>query len=240
MAGAQTLRLTRQRPSDSHSGRPGSEQLPLRLEGELVALEPLEQRHAQELFDASRDPRVWRWYFGEVPAREQFDHWLEQALENAAVGDDVPLTTLDRATGRVIGTTCYTALRPEHRSLEIGGTWLNPSAWRTGANIEAKLLMLEHAFERLHCQRVEFKADARNHRSRAALAAFPAQFEGILRHHMLVPYDDGTRDSAYYSIIAPEWPTVKANLTRRLTAKQPSTGAAQSISMRRSSPGGTR
>jgi RimJ/RimL family protein N-acetyltransferase len=227
-------------PSDSHSQRPGWERLAQRLEGDLVVLEPLEQRHAQELFDASRDPRVWRWYLGEVPEREQFDHWLEQALVKAAAGHEVPLATLGRATGRVIGTTRYTALRPEHRSLEIGGTWLNPSTWRTGANIEAKLLMLAHVFERLHCQRIEFKADARNQRSRAALAALPAQFEGILRRHMLVPYDDGIRDSAYYSITAPEWPGVRANLTRRLAARQPSTGAAQSISIRRSSPGGSR
>ncbi len=211
-------------PSERHSQRPGWEQLSQRLEGELVALEPLERRHAQELFDASRDPRVWRWYLGAVPDREQFDSWLEQALENAAAGQEVPLATLDRATGRVIGTTRYTALRPEHRSLEIGGTWLHPSAWRTGANIEAKLLMLEHLIERLGCRRVEFKADARNQRSRAALAALPAQFEGVLRHHMLVPYDDGIRDSAYYSIISEDWPSVRANLTRRLQSRSQSIG----------------
>lgn len=121
----------------------------------------------------------------------------------------------------MIGTTRYAALRPEHRSLEIGGTWLNPSTWRTGANIEAKLLMLEHLFERLHCPLDEFKADARNQRSPAALAALPAQCEGILRHHMLVPYDDGIRDSAHYSIIAPEWPAARANRTRRLAGRQP-------------------
>lgn len=214
------------------------DQLTHRLEGELVGLEPLEQRHAHELFDASRDPRIWRWYLGEVPGRQRFDRWLAQALDAAAAGHEVPFATLDRATGHVIGTTRYTALRPEHRSLEIGGTWLKPTAWRTGANIEAKLLMLEHAFERLHCRRAEFKADARNQRSRAALAALPAQFEGILRHHMTVPYGNGIRDSAYYSITAPEWPAVRANLRRRLAARQPSTGAAQSISIRHSSPAG--
>lgn len=181
-----------------------------------MVLEPLEEWHAQGLFDASRDPRVWRWYLGEVPGRGRFDRWLEQALEAAAAGHEVPFATLERATGRVIGTTRYTELRREHRSLEIGGTWLNPSAWRTGANIEAKLLMLAHSFQRLRCQRVEFKADARNERSRAALAALPAQFEGILRHHMIVPYDDGIRDSVYYSITSLEWPAVQANLTRRL------------------------
>ena len=92
-----------------------------------------------------------------------------------------------------------------------------PSTWQTGANVEAKLLMLEHAFERLDCLRVEFKTDARNERSRAALAALPAQFEGVFRRHMVVPY--GLRDSAYYSVIADDWPRVRDNLRRRLAAK---------------------
>jgi len=99
--------------------------------------------------------------------------------------------------------------------VEIGWTWLNPSAWRSGANVEAKLLMMRHAFETLGCVRVEFKTDARNERSRAALAALPARFEGILRNHMIVP-DVGRRDSAYYSVIDSEWPEVRANLERRL------------------------
>ncbi len=99
--------------------------------------------------------------------------------------------------------------------VEIGWTWLHPRAWRTGANVEAKLLMMRHAFETLGCVRVEFKTDARNERSRAALAALPARFEGILRNHMIVP-DVGQRDSAYYSVIPSEWPAVRSNLERRL------------------------
>lgn len=93
--------------------------------------------------------------------------------------------------------------------------WLNPEAWRTGINVEAKLLMLGHAFETLECVRVELKTDARNERSRAAMAALPAQFEGVLRKHMIVP-DVGVRDSAYFSVIDEEWPEVRANLERRL------------------------
>ncbi len=187
-----------------------------RLEGRLVVLEPLEQRHEPDLFRASRDPEVWRWYLGSVPGRERLGDWLGQARDAADERREVPFATIERASGRAIGTTRYMALRPDHRGLEIGGTWLAPPAWRTGANIEAKLLMLEHAFERLGCVRVEFKADARNERSRAALAALPARFEGTFRHHMIVPYGDGLRDSSYYSIIANEWPAVRANLTRRL------------------------
>src|SRR4030081_410774 len=116
-----------------------------------------------------------------------------------------------------IGSTRYLNVREAHGGLEIGWTWLSPAMWRTGANVEAKLLMLGHAFERLRCRRVEFKTDARNERSRAALAALPAKFEGIMRKHMLMP-GVGVRDSAYYSVIEEEWPQVRANLERRLAA----------------------
>jgi RimJ/RimL family protein N-acetyltransferase len=115
----------------------------------------------------------------------------------------------------VVGSSRYLNVRPHDRVVEIGWTWLNPAAWRTGANVEAKLLMLEHAFEGLGCVRVEFKTDARNERSRAALEAIPAQFEGVLRNHMIVP-DVGQRDSAYFSVIEQEWPAVRDNLRRRL------------------------
>ena len=106
-------------------------------------------------------------------------------------------------------------VRPEHDGLEIGWTWLHPSAWRTGANVEAKLLMLGHAFDELGCMRVEFKTDARNERSRAALEALGASFEGIFRKHMLMPLT-GVRDSAYYSITDDEWPELRERLAARL------------------------
>jgi RimJ/RimL family protein N-acetyltransferase len=115
----------------------------------------------------------------------------------------------------VTGSTRFMVLRPEHRGLEIGWTWLTPSAWRTGANAEAKLLMMEHAFERLGCARVELKTDARNARSRGAMSALPAQFEGIFRKHRLLS-NGSYRDSAWFSVIDDEWPAVRANLKRRL------------------------
>ena len=118
----------------------------------------------------------------------------------------------------MLGSTRYLALRPEHRSLEIGWTWLTPEAWGTGANIEAKLLMLGDAFERLGCLRVELKTDARNERSRGAMAALPAQFEGVHRKQMLVR-DGLRRDSAWYSVIDDEWPEVRANLLRTARAE---------------------
>jgi RimJ/RimL family protein N-acetyltransferase len=186
------------------------------LEGELVRLEPLAHEHEPGLWEASRDPRLWRWLSilqPQTPA-ELHDH-VEGAIENAAAGLELPFATIRQADGRVVGSTRYLALRPEHRSLEIGWTWLAPEVWRTGANVEAKLLMLGDAFERLGCRRVELKTDAQNERSRAAMAALPAQFEGIHRNHMLVRGGQN-RDSAWYSVIADEWPDVRTNLLGRL------------------------
>ena len=150
---------------------------------------------------------------------EGFNNWMRAALAASGAGTEAAFATLDARSGAVIGSTRYLALRPEHLSLEIGWTWISPSQWRTGANVEAKLLMMEHAFESLGCRRVEFKTDVRNERSRRALEALPAHFEGVFRKHMIVNREQdksGRRDSAYYSVIDDEWPEVKANLRRRL------------------------
>ena len=190
------------------------------LEGEIVRLEPLTRGHEKALFTAARDERVWRWMpYDPSGSRESFHAWLEDALAASSAGTEAAFATLDAATGKPVGSTRYLALRPEHRGLEIGWTWLAPAHWQTGANVEAKLLMLEHAFERLGCLRVEFKTDSRNERSRAALAALPARCEGIFRKHMLVRGGE-RRDSAYYSIIDDEWPEVRENLRRRIDAIQ--------------------
>jgi len=190
------------------------------LEGTLIRLEPLAPRHEAGLFEASRDPVVWRWLAmpEAPPSRESLHQWLEDGLADSAAGREWAFATVWRETGRVIGSTRFMALRPSHRGLEIGWTWLDPVAWRTGANVEAKLLMLEHAFETVGAIRVEFKTDARNERSRAALAALPACFEGIFRNHMVMPY--GLRDSAYYSVVPDDWPRVRANLVNRLRPRR--------------------
>ncbi len=193
------------------------EGLAARLEGEIVVLEPLEPRHEAGLYEAARD-MDWSWMFVDAArSREAFHAYFEAALEAMRSGVEVPFATLDAATGTPIGSTRFLALRPEHRGLEIGWTWLTRARWSSGANVEAKLLQLEHAFERAGCMRVEFKTDAKNERSRRALAALPAPFEGVFRKHMLVGDDrDRLRDSAYYAITDDDWPTVKANLQRRL------------------------
>ena len=188
------------------------------LEGGIVRLEPLAPRHEGGLFEAAGGEGIWRWMPHDASeSREAFRRWFEDALARSEAGEEAAFATLDARTREPVGSSRYLALRPEHRGLEIGWTWLTPSRWGTGANVEAKLLMLEHAFERLGCLRVEFKTDSRNDRSRGALAALPARFEGVFRKHMLVRGGE-RRDSAYYSIIDDEWPEIKSNLRRRLDA----------------------
>lgn len=179
------------------------ENLTARLEGELVLLEPLVA------------PEIFRWLAHIGRDRAYFDAWLELTLAAAAAGSEGPFAIRRRSDSALVGSSRYMAVRPADRALEIGWTWFNPSAWRTGINLETKLLQLGHAFDDLDAVRVEFKTDARNERSRNAIAALPAKFEGVLRNHMVVP-DVGQRDSAYYSVIDSEWPAVRANLERRL------------------------
>lgn len=185
------------------------------LEGQIVRLEPLLQRHADDLYEASRDPRVWRWLpIVQPQSRDAWQAWMEAALERTNAGLELAFATILLETGVAVGSTRYLALRPEHRSLEIGWTWLAPTAWGTGANTEAKLLQLEHAFETFGCRRVEFKTDALNERARSALAGLPAEFEGVHRKHMLVRAGE-SRDSAWYSIVDDDWPAVRDGLRDR-------------------------
>src|SRR6188472_2440060 len=174
----------------------------------------MEARHAEGLWEASRDPRSWTWLSVAQPStRAELDAWVDDALRAAAVGTELPLVTM--TDDSVVGSTRFLALRPEHGSVEIGWTWLHPDAWGTGVDVEAKLLMLRHAFEVWGCRRVELKTDARNERSRGAMEAMGATFEGIHRKHMLVR-DGENRDSAWYSITDDDWPRVRVGLAARL------------------------
>jgi RimJ/RimL family protein N-acetyltransferase len=191
------------------------ENLAIRLEGSLAVLEPLERTHAEALWRAARAPEIWQWLAHLGASRERFDRWFELSLAANSQGSEGGFAVRDRRDGEIAGSSRYMAVRPADRVVEIGWTWFNPRVWRSGLNLEVKLLMLTHAFDGLGCIRVEFKTDARNERSRNAIAAIPARFEGILRNHMIVP-DVGIRDSAYYSVIEDEWPDVRAGLERRL------------------------
>jgi RimJ/RimL family protein N-acetyltransferase len=187
------------------------------LQGRNVRLEPLAPTHEEGLWLASRDKRTWRWLSIVQPqTREEWAGWMQQALDAAAAGTEIPFATLQH--GDIVGSTRFLALRPEHRSLEIGWTWLHPSAWNTGVNVEAKLLQLEYAFESLGCRRVELKTDALNERARTALEALGTTFEGVHRKHMLVRGAEN-RDSAWYSVVDEEWPSVREHLERRLSRK---------------------
>jgi RimJ/RimL family protein N-acetyltransferase len=190
--------------------------LPRQLEGELVVLEPLRRDHLDALFEAARPLQIWEfWPFNPASDRRRFEEWLDDVLRAAASGTEARFVTLDAHTERPIGSTSFCTLRPQHRGLEIGWTWLTPSAWGTGANAEAKLLQLRHAFTQLGCQRVEFETDELNTRSRRALEALPARFEGVLRDLKLLP-DGRRRSSAIYSILAREWPAVEDRLQQRV------------------------
>jgi RimJ/RimL family protein N-acetyltransferase len=177
-----------------------------RLEGRLVVLEPFVPAHVEGLRAAAADERIWTWMW-----TTDVDEWIAWAASRT--DDAQPFTVL--RSGSVVGSTSYQSLAPEHLRLEIGNTWMHPSTWGTGANTEAKYLLLRHAFETLGCRRVEFKTDARNGRARAALAALPAEFEGIHRKHMVVR-DGERRDSAWYAVIDDDWPEVRSALERRL------------------------
>ena len=182
------------------------------LEGDVVRLEPLAAGHLEDLWAASRDPEVWRWLSITRPAsRDELGSWIDEAV----AGPDLPFATVLRESGAAVGSTRYLALRPEHRSVEIGWTWLAREAWGSGANAEAKLLMLSHAFDVWGCRRVELKTDALNERSRRAIEALGASFEGVHRKHMLVRGGEN-RDSAWYSVVDDEWPEVRARLVARL------------------------
>jgi N-acetyltransferase len=174
-----------------------------------VRLEPLEAGHGDALWEVAQDERSWLLMrVRGDKSRAAFDGWFEEMLAQYMGFAQV-------VDGRPLGATSYLNVRPADRVLEIGNTWLTPAAWGSGVNTEAKLLLMQHAFEDEGFYRVEFKTDARNDRARAALAALPAEFEGVFRKHMIVRGGE-RRDSAWYAVIDDDWPAVKANLLRRL------------------------
>ena len=189
---------------------------PVTLEGTYVRLEPMSLDHLAGLTMVGLDAEIWRWMpmFVQTPA--DMRTLVEEAIAEAEAGTMVPFTTIEVATGKPVGSTRYLSIVPQHRRLEIGWTWLAPAWQRSAANTEAKLLMLQHAFEKLGALRVEFKTDALNERSREALLKIGAVEEGVFRHHMVMP-GGRRRDSAYYSVIEEEWPRVRQLLQTRLT-----------------------
>jgi RimJ/RimL family protein N-acetyltransferase len=198
---------------------------PVTLLGRHVRLEPLAATHLPGLVEAGADPAIWTWLHAPLTDEAAMGQWVEDALRAREAGTEMPFATLD-AAGRVIGSTRLMSIAPAHRRLEIGWTWLTPAAQGSGANSEAKLLLLEHAFDRLGALRVEFKTDARNARSRAALAGIGATFEGVARRHMLMA-SGRVRDSAWYAIVDEDWPAIRAHLAARLARQAPAVGPGE-------------
>jgi len=188
---------------------------PVVLEGRIVRLEPLRRDHLDDLAEVAFEPALWQYTLARPVDAARLQAWIDAALDNAEAGIEVPFATIDRATERAIGSTRYLNIVPEHRRFEIGWTWLASSSQRTGANREAKLLQLTHAFEGLGANRVEFKTDSLNDKSRTALLGIGASFEGIFRNHMVMP-DGRLRHSAYYSVTREDWPTVRSRLIELL------------------------
>jgi RimJ/RimL family protein N-acetyltransferase len=188
---------------------------PVILGGRKVRLEPLSLEHVPRLAEVALEPAIWQWTLARPTSEAEVRAWAEAALAGRAAGTEFPFVTLEAATGRPIGSSRFMNIVLEHRRLEIGWTWVAPAWQRTGANREAKLLMLGHAFGVLGCRRVEFKTDSLNEPSRTALLGIGAQFEGIFRNHMVMP-GGRMRHSAWYSVIDEEWPAVRSGLERSL------------------------
>ena len=184
---------------------------PVVLTGARIRMEPLRDDHFAGLCEVAFDAPVWRWTIMGEQDEAGLRRWVDTALANAEAGTERPFATVDIATGRVIGSSRYMSIVPEHKRLEIGWTWVGTAYQRTGRNREAKLLQLTHALEVLGANRVEFKTHARNVQSRTALRGIGATFEGVHRNHSIMP-DGSLRDSAWFSVTKDDWPRVKVHL----------------------------
>lgn len=186
---------------------------PTILTGQKVRLEPLQPAHAADLFQATQeDPDLWKYMLaGQPRSLAEMERLIAVTLHDQEAGVCLPFAIIDRARGNAVGETRFLNIQPQDRGLEIGSTWLAPSVQRTGTNTECKYLLLSHAFEDLGAIRVQLKTHHLNLRSQRAIERLGAVKEGTLRNHMIMP-DGSYRHSVYYSIIADEWPRVKARL----------------------------
>jgi N-acetyltransferase len=188
---------------------------PLTLSGTNVRLEPLRLDHTAALAQVGLVPDLWRLQPAPIASEEDMRRYVQAALDDQARGASLPFAMIDPATGQLMGSTRYMDIALAHRRLEIGATWLAPAFQRSGANTEAKLLLLTHAFEALNVQKVVLKTEVLNTQSRAAIARIGAVEEGVFRKH-LIAASGRSRDMVYFSILDGEWPSVKARLAARL------------------------
>jgi RimJ/RimL family protein N-acetyltransferase len=191
--------------------------LPLTLEGSVVRLEPVRREHAELFWEIAKSDLedIFRWIPYSMKTLDDFQRLIDKAFEEQERGESIVFATVERASGRVIGSTRFMKIDRINRRVEIGSTWIAPAWQRTAVNTEAKYLMLRHAFEVWECMRVELKTDALNQKSRNAILRIGAKEEGTLRRHLLT-WSGRVRDTVYFSILDNEWPEVKARLEGRL------------------------
>ncbi len=189
---------------------------PLILTGRAACLEPLAEKHVLDLTLAGQDQTIWQYMpYGPVDSEERMRWLVNELLGRQAKGMDLPFAVIQQATGRAVGMTRYMDIQEPNRGLEIGGTWYSPATQRTAVNTECKYMLLGYAFEKLDYIRVQIKTDLRNERSQKAIERIGATREGVLRNNMIMP-DGYIRSSVYYSVLAAEWPGVKARLEDKL------------------------
>lgn len=187
----------------------------IELRGDHASLTPLSPSHADALAEAVKDGELWKLWFTHVPSPDEVAGNIEWRLEQRAQGSMLPFAVIDNDSGRPVGMTTYMNIDAANRRVEIGATWYRASVQRTAINTECKLLLLTHAFESLECIAVEFRTHFFNTASRRAIERLGAKLDGVLRSHTR-DRDGHLRDTCVYSIIAPEWPTVRRNLEWRL------------------------
>jgi RimJ/RimL family protein N-acetyltransferase len=192
---------------------------PVTLSGAHVALEPLSPAHHEGLCDAVRDGELWKLWYTAIPHPDSMSAEIERRLDLQRKGSMLPFAVRRTDSGALCGMTTYMNIDANNRRVEIGSTWYAASAQRTPINTEAKLMLLTHAFETLHCIAVEFRTHFMNFQSRTAIARLGAKQDGILRSHMAMP-DGSLRDTVVFSIIAPEWPTIKRHLRHKLARSE--------------------
>jgi RimJ/RimL family protein N-acetyltransferase len=190
---------------------------PLTLEGSVVRLEPIQRDHAQLFWEAAKDALddIFRWIPYSMKTPADFQLLVDKAFQEQECGESIVFATVERGSGRVVGSTRFMNIDRANRRVEIGSTWIAPAWQRTAVNTEAKYLMLRHAIEVWQCVRVELKTDALNQKSRNAILRIGAKEEGTLRKH-LITWTGRIRDSVYFSILDTEWPEVKARLEAKL------------------------
>jgi len=186
---------------------------PVVLTGKYISLEPMTEAHVPGLTAIGLVDNIWEhMLYGEMRSDADMSAWVRDILSRP----DLPFVVIHLESGRVAGATRYLNIAPEHRGLEIGGTWYGLEFQRTVVNTECKYLLLKHAFETLGCIRVQFKTDMRNARSQISIERIGAKREGVLRNHIITP-NGGYRNSVFYSVLEFEWPDVKKQLEERLS-----------------------